>query len=45
MRELIENNPLDKAAVRRWEIFVAGSEPSAGEAARTFSIDLTAQNG
>jgi hypothetical protein len=38
MRTLIENNPLDKAAVRRWEMFVAGSEPSVEEAARTFSI-------
>jgi hypothetical protein len=38
MLDLIENNPLDKAAVRRWEMFVAGGEPSVDQQPRTFSL-------
>lgn len=38
MSDLIENNPLDKEAVRRWELFVAGNEPREDPSLRTFSI-------
>lgn len=38
MSELIENNPLDSEAVRRWEHFVAGGEAPDDPSRRTFSI-------
>jgi hypothetical protein len=37
MTELIEHNPLDAEAVRRWERFVAGADERVDPAARTFA--------
>jgi len=36
MVDLMENNPLDAEAVRRWERYVAGSDSTPGPQARTF---------